>query len=47
MINKKEAIRLIEEYYKSIHREKYPNLNNYKLHELRKCIILFNLKNNI
>jgi hypothetical protein len=43
-IKKKDAIKLLEQYYKSIKRDKYPNLNNYKIHELRKCIYLFNLK---
>ena len=42
-INKKEAIKILEAYYKSIGREKYPKLSTYKIHELRKCILLFNL----
>jgi hypothetical protein len=43
-IKKKDAIKLLEQYYKSINRTKYPDLNTYKIQELRKCIILFNLK---
>jgi len=43
-IKRTEAIKLIKDYYQSINRDKIPDLNLYTLHDLRKCLLLFNLK---
>jgi hypothetical protein len=43
-VKRNEAIKLIKEYYKSINREKIPDLSLYSLHDLRKCLEMFNLK---
>jgi hypothetical protein len=42
-VKRSEAIKLIKEYYKSINREKIPDLTLYSLHDLRKVLLMFNL----
>jgi hypothetical protein len=42
-MNKKEAIKIIEAYYKRIGRDKYPNLQSYKIKELKKVLLMFDL----
>jgi hypothetical protein len=42
-VKRNEAIKLIKEYYKSIHRDKIPDLTLYSLHDLRKVLLMFNL----
>jgi len=43
-VKRAEATKLIKEYYKTINRDKIPDLSVYSLHDLRKCLILFNIK---
>ena len=43
-VKRTEAIKLIKEYYQSINRDKIPDLSLYSLQDLRKCLDLFNLK---
>jgi hypothetical protein len=45
-VKRKEAVQLIIDYYKSINREKIPDLSLYSLHDLRKVLCMFNLKLN-
>jgi len=42
-IKRKEALQLITNYYKSINRDKIPDLTLYSLHDLRKVLLMFNL----
>lgn len=43
-VKRTEATKLIKEYYKTINREKIPDLSLYSLHDLRKCLKLFDIK---
>jgi len=45
-VKRTEAVKLIKDYYQSINREKIPDLTLYSLHDLRKCLEMFNLKLN-
>lgn len=42
-MNREEMLELIREYYLSINRQKYPDIDTYTNAELYKVCILFNL----
>ena len=45
-LKREQLIAVLDEYYKSIGREKTPNYRSYSLLELTKCLFLFNLSLN-
>ena len=42
-MDKDDMIEEIKKYYKSINRDKYPNMENYSIKELQKVCELFDL----
>ena len=42
-LKKEDIYPFLEEYYKSIGRTETPNYKEYTLHELKKCLVLFNI----
>lgn len=43
-LNRSQAIHLIDEYYQTNQRDKYPKYKDYTLHELKLCIRMFDIK---
>ena len=43
-LKKEDIYPFLDDYYKAVGRIQPPNYKNYTLHELKKCLILFNIK---
>jgi hypothetical protein len=43
-LKKEDIYPFLDVYYKSVGRLQPPNYKNYSLQELKKCLILFNIK---
>lgn len=42
-MNRNKLLEIIENHYKSISRDKYPNMDSYSIKDLLKVIEIFNL----